>query len=478
MSILARIGENTMQEVVMLKHTSSQPLWDPDLVAKYNVNGPRYTSYPTANHFNDSISPQTISSTLAHLDPARDLSLYIHVPFCDTICYYCACNKIVTNNRKHAVRYLEYLFQEMQRVSETLTSRHRVRQIHFGGGTPTYLTDDQLTETFARIRACFDVAPPDELECSIELDPRTVSRARIDHLVQIGVNRVSLGVQDFDPQVQQAINRIQSVADTASIMAVARDHGIESISMDLIYGLPLQSTESFARTLDQVIELSPDRISLYSYAHLPDRFKTQKQINVVELPTATTKLDLLHLAIERFRNAGYEYVGMDHFAKQDDGLIGALNDGTMHRNFQGYTTHGDCELIGLGVSAISQVDDVYSQNAKTLEEYYQALDDDRLPVERGIQLTAEDRIRRDVIVNLMCRFEVDAAGFESEHGLSFAQHFAPELASLESFINDGLASWDGSALKVTPAGRFFIRNVCMVFDSYLSPTAGGFSKAI
>jgi len=462
----------------MSEHTSSQPLWDPDLVAKYDVNGPRYTSYPTANHFNDSMSPQTFTSTLSHLEPEQDLSLYIHVPFCDTICYYCACNKIVTNNRKHAVRYLEYLFREMQRVSETLTSRHRVRQIHFGGGTPTYLTDEQLTETFSAIRTFFDVAPPNELECSIELDPRTVSRARIEHLVQLGVNRISLGVQDFDPQVQQAINRIQSVADTASIMAAARDNGIDSISMDLIYGLPLQSTESFSRTLDQVIELSPERISLYSYAHLPDRFKTQKQINVVELPNATTKLDLLRLAIEKFRKAGYEYVGMDHFAKRDDGLIEALNDGTMHRNFQGYTTHGDCELIGLGVSAISQVKDVYSQNAKTLEDYYQALDDARLPVERGIRLTAEDRIRRDVIVNLMCRFEVDAVEFEAEHGFSFAEHFAPELAPLSAFIKDGLVSWDNAGIRVTPAGRFFIRNVCMVFDSYLSPTTSGFSRAI
>jgi len=456
--------------------TVEKSLWDADLIAKYDVNGPRYTSYPTANHFAESLPLAALTQTLQNLPQQQDLSLYIHVPFCDTICYYCACNKIVTNNRKHAVRYLDYLFREMQQVAATLGNRRRVSQIHFGGGTPTYLSDQQLSETFSHIRQHFELA--DDLECSIEIDPRTVTSARVEHLVELGINRISLGVQDFDPAVQQAVNRIQSVADTSAIMDAARARGIQSISMDLIYGLPLQTNESFARTLDQVVALSPDRISLYSYAHLPNRFKTQKQINVVELPTATTKLSLLQMAIERFSQAGYEYVGMDHFAKREDGLIRALDDGTMHRNFQGYTTHGDCELIGLGVSAISQVNDLYSQNAKTLEDYYIHLDSGRLPVERGIQLTADDQIRRDLIVNLMCRFSIDIRGFERAHKIDFTHYFQKELQALQSFIDDGLVQYGDGSLSVSAAGRFFIRNICMVFDAYLSPSTSGFSKAI
>jgi oxygen-independent coproporphyrinogen-3 oxidase len=455
-----------------------EPNRDADLIAKYDVNGPRYTSYPTANHFSENLAVGTVVDTIKRIPVDQDLSLYVHVPFCDTICYYCACNKIVTNNRKHATRYLDYLYKEMAMVAKVLGGHQSVNQLHFGGGTPTYLNDEQLSDVFETIRQYFNLHDGPERDFSIELDPRTVDDARIEHLVSLGINRVSLGVQDFDPDVQRAINRIQSVEETANIVSAAREQGINSVSVDLIYGLPLQTCESFARTLDQVNGLSPDRISLYSYAHLPNRFKTQKQINVVELPTAATKLDLLRLAIETFSAAGYEYVGMDHFAKRDDSLIVALDQGTLHRNFQGYTTHGDCELIGLGVSAISQIDDLFSQNAKTLEGYYTALDANRLPVERGIVLNHDDHVRRDLILSLMCRFEVDVPAFEQAHQIRFADYFGDELSEVRDLALDGLVEYQDGLLTVTPKGRFFIRNVCMVFDAYLSVRTPGFSRAI
>jgi oxygen-independent coproporphyrinogen-3 oxidase len=363
-------------------------------------------------------------------------------------------------------------------VAKALGGHQSVNQLHFGGGTPTYLNDEQLSDVFETIRQYFTLHDGPERDFSIELDPRTVDDARIEHLVSLGINRVSLGVQDFDPDVQRAINRIQSVEETANIVSAAREQGINSVSVDLIYGLPLQTCESFARTLDQVNGLNPDRISLYSYAHLPNRFKTQKQINVVELPTAATKLDLLRLAIETFSAAGYEYVGMDHFAKRDDSLIVALDQGTLHRNFQGYTTHGDCELIGLGVSAISQIDDLFSQNAKTLEGYYSALDANRLPLERGIVLNHDDQVRRDLILSLMCRFEVDVPAFEQAHQIEFADYFSDELSKVRDLALDGLVEYQDGLLTVTPKGRFFIRNVCMVFDAYLSVRTPGFSRAI
>ena len=455
-----------------------EPNCDGDLITKYDVNGPRYTSYPTANHFSEDLGVGTVVDTINRIPVDQDLSLYVHVPFCDTICYYCACNKIVTNNRKHAARYLDYLYKEMALVAKILGDHQSVRQLHFGGGTPTYLNDEQLSDVFETIRRCFTLHNGPERDFSIELDPRTVDETRIKHLIGLGINRISLGVQDFDPDVQRAINRIQSVEETKNIVSAAREQGINSVSVDLIYGLPLQTGESFARTLDQVSTLSPDRISLYSYAHLPNRFKTQKQIDVVELPTAATKLDLLRLAIETFSAAGYEYVGMDHFAKRADSLIGALDQGTMHRNFQGYTTHGDCELIGLGVSAISQIDDLYSQNAKTLDGYYTALDANRLPVERGIVLNRDDQVRRDLILNLMCRFELDVSAFEHVHQITFADYFSDELSEVRYLALDGLVEYRGGVLTVTPKGRFFIRNVCMVFDAYLPVPTPGFSKAI
>jgi oxygen-independent coproporphyrinogen-3 oxidase len=453
-------------------------VWPAKLLAKYDVNGPRYTSYPTANLFSEAFDARDARSALESIESDQDLSLYVHVPFCDTVCYYCACNKIITNNRKHAVGYLEYLYREIGILADMLGRSARIRQLHFGGGTPTYLTDDQFQSIFRVLEEHFELAGGPDRDFSIEIDPRTVDEERINTLADMGINRISLGVQDFDADVQQAVNRIQSVQDTALIVNAARKRAVESISMDLIYGLPLQSVASFSCTLEKVIELSPDRLSLYSYAHLPGRFKTQKQIKVVDLPVASAKLNLLHLAVETLQAAGYEYVGMDHFAKRTDTLISASQDGTMHRSFQGYTTHGDCPLVGLGVSAISQIDGVYYQNAKTLDAYYEGLDGDRLPIERGIALTDEDFVRRDVIQRLMCHFQIDVPSFERHHRIRFTQYFAEELSRLEPMIDDDLVRCDDNRLSVTNSGRFFIRNICMAFDAYLNPSTGDFSKAI
>jgi oxygen-independent coproporphyrinogen-3 oxidase len=430
--------------------------FDPALVSRYDVNGPRYTSYPTANLFAAGFPAAVYQRALAGLarqaHPA--LSLYVHVPFCATVCYYCACNRIITNNRRHAVAYLERLQREMALVSALLPADHRVEQLHF------HLVDG------------------DERDFSIEIDPRTVSPARIRTLAGLGVDRVSLGVQDFDPAVQAAVNRIQSVADTRAIIDAARAAGMRSVSVDLIYGLPRQTAASFARTLDTVCDIGPDRISLYSYAHLPERFKTQRQIDVTDLPRPEVKLELLELAIEKLGAAGYRYVGMDHFAREDDGLVRAQQRGALHRNFQGYTTHRHCDLIGLGVSAISDVGGVYAQNAKDLADYAKLVDAGQLAVERGLECSREDRLRRDLIVELMCHFRLDMAAFGARHGIDFRSHFAAELKRLAPLAADGLVQLGPELLTVTPRGRYLIRNVCMQFDAYLTPSPTGFSRAI
>ncbi len=461
----------------MTHHSSS---FEADLVRRYDVNGPRYTSYPTANLFSESFQASSLEDALKRLaaKESAPLSLYLHVPFCATVCYYCACNRIITNNRRHAEGYLERLLREIAMVSERLPGTHRVEQLHFGGGTPTYLSDAQLEEVFTSLGRRFALADGPQSDFSIEIDPRTVDPQRIRFLTELGINRMSLGIQDFDPAVQAAVNRIQSVEDTRAIMEAARDNGVRSLSVDLIYGLPRQTPASFARTLEIVLDLAPDRISLYSYAHLPERFKTQRQINVVDLPAAATKLELLELAIDALCETDYVYIGMDHFARHGDSLVAAQREGSLHRNFQGYTTHRHCDLIGLGVSAISSVDGVYAQNAKDLKAYQAAVDAGRLPVERGVVLTAEDRIRRDLIVELMCHFRIDTAAFSARHGIDFHSHFARELETLETMAAEGLLELRPSAIQVTPRGRFLIRNICMAFDAYLAPNTTGFSKAI
>lgn len=459
---------------------SRRTSFDPDLIRRYDVNGPRYTSYPTANLFTGDFPASGYRDAL--LDVARfpraPLSLYVHVPFCATICYYCACNKIITNNRRHSVDYLERLDREIAMVRNLLPDGHDVEQLHFGGGTPTYLDDEQFDRVFATLNDHFNLTGGDQRDFSIEIDPRTVDPERIRFLTGHGINRVSLGIQDFDPEVQRAVNRVQSVEDTRAIIQAARGCGVKSLSVDLIYGLPLQTPHSFARTLATILDLAPDRISLYSYAHLPQRFKTQRQINVLDLPGAETKLGLLELAIDTLCAWGYEYVGMDHFARREDSLVQAQREGRLHRNFQGYTTHSHCELIGLGVSAISSVGGVYAQNCKDLKRYYSAVDAGELPVERGFLTNQEDRLRRELIGELMCHFHLDIPAFSARHGIDFQTHFADEIGRLEALEGDGLVEVSPVALRVTPRGRFLIRNVCMLFDAYLPPSTSGFSKAI
>ena len=455
--------------------------FDPDLISKYDVNGPRYTSYPTANLFTDAFDPEDYRNALRNLADQTDkppVSLYVHVPFCATICYYCACNKIVTNNRKHAAAYLPRLLEEMALASALVPASHQVEQLHFGGGTPTYFSNDQLGTVFDALTQHFNLRPDDDRDFSIEIDPRTVDESRIAFLAGLGINRMSLGIQDFDPAVQKAVNRIQSEEDTAAVMNAARDNGVNSLSVDLIYGLPLQTPRGFARTLARVIGLGPDRVSLYSYAHLPARFKTQRQINAEDLPDAASKLQLMQLATELLDEAGYAYIGMDHFAKPDDTLVRARHDGTLHRNFQGYTTHGHCDLIGLGVSAISSARGVYAQNAKTLEDYYRHIDEGRLAIDRGLVLSDDDSIIREVIGQLMCYFELDLGDLADRHGGHLHRQFAPAVAALDPLIADGLVTVDGDVIRVTPKGRFLIRNVCMTFDAYLQQQPVGFSRAI
>lgn len=459
--------------------TPSPSAFDSALIERYDVNGPRYTSYPTANLFHETFDAAEHERALAALpDGDAPLSLYVHVPFCATVCYYCACNRIITNNRRHAVAYLDRLVREIGLVRERLPDGHAVEQLHFGGGTPTYLDDEQFARLFEVLGASFRFAGDARRDFSVEIDPRTVDGCRIEVLTALGVNRISLGVQDFDPRVQAAVNRIQSVECTREVIETARRNGVRSVSIDLIYGLPLQTVEGFSRTLDTVLELAPDRISLYSYAHLPQRFKTQRQIKVTDLPAARTKLALLERAVATLCGSGYRYIGMDHFAREGDSLVHAQADGTLHRNFQGYTTHGHCDLIGVGVSAISHVGPVYAQNRKGLEDYYRDVDAGRLPIERGVTMTRDDHVRQDLIERLMCHFRLDVEDFASRHGIDFRRYFAEELARLEPMARDGLVRVAPSLIEVTPRGRFLVRNVCMVFDAYLGARQGGFSKAI
>jgi len=455
--------------------TTSQ--FDPDLIRRHNVNGPRYTSYPTADQFRDGDWKDAYEASLAATD-IRALSLYLHVPFCSTICYYCACNKINTANLKKADSYVERLVHEMALHSSLIDNPHIIEQLHFGGGTPTFLNDDQFARLFDAMHDYFKLAEDDGRDFSVEIDPRDLSPKRIDSLAKFGINRISIGVQDFDPAVQIAVNRIQSVEETRAIMDAARENDIRSINIDLINGLPKQTVDGFTRTLEQVIELQPDRLSLYSYAHLPQRFKTQRQINSDDLPGAEAKLALLETSVNMLTDAGYEYVGMDHFAKSSDSLIQAREQGTLHRNFQGYTTHGHCELIGLGVSSIGNVGRVYVQNAKTLHEYYQSIDTGELAIARGFESDDQDEVIGQVIQDLMCKFAVDFDDFESRTGLVFRDYFSAQWPQLLRFESDGLLDLDAKRISVSDRGRFLVRNICMAFDTYLSQDTQKFSKAI
>jgi oxygen-independent coproporphyrinogen III oxidase len=439
------------------------------MLRRFGVAGPRYTSYPTADRFVEAFDAGDYAQALRQRRSAGaralPLSLYVHVPFCESLCYFCACNKIVTRHHERARDYIDYLAREVELQTAQLGRGAPVSQLHLGGGSPTFLDDAQLARLMGILHAAFAFTP--DCERSIEIDPRTVDAGRLANLAALGFNRLSFGVQDFDPEVQKAIHRIQPAAQVFELMAAARSLGFKSVNVDLIYGLPLQTTESFERTLAQVRELRPDRIALYAYAHLPDRFKAQRRIHVEQLPEAADKLQMLSRSIAALTAAGYDYIGMDHFALPHDALAVARRQGRLHRNFQGYSTHPDGDIVALGVSAIGSVGATYSQNAKTLEEYYDHLDQHRLPVVRGLALTRDDLLRRSVIMALMCQGHLDFEALGQAHLVDFRDHFATEFAALGALIANGFVHLSDHALEVTPTGWFFVRAIAMVFDRYL-----------
>jgi oxygen-independent coproporphyrinogen-3 oxidase len=458
-------------------------IFDADLIRRYDQSGPRYTSYPTVAQFHSNITEDDYRRWAQHSneDPIpRSLSLYFHIPFCDTVCFYCACTKVVTKNHTRATEYLQHLYQEIALQAHLFDKDRKVEQLHWGGGTPTFLDSEQIRELMAVIRRHFSLLDDDTGEYSIEIDPRSVDREKLSVLRECGFNRVSLGVQDFNPDIQRAVNRLQSVEITRSAIESARALGFKSVNIDLMYGLPLQTIETFTGTMEQTIELSPDRIAVYNYAHLPKRFKPQRRIEESDLPSANEKLDILQLTINMLTDAGYVYIGMDHFAKPDDELAVAQQNGTLQRNFQGYSTRGDCDIIGMGMSAIGRVCDNYNQNVRDMEQYYTMLDEGRLPLDRGIELEPDDLLRREVITQLMCNFRLDIRALESEWDFNFTSHFSHELEELQLMQADGLLSIDSEQLEVLPAGRLLVRNICMVFDYYLRSDGGGnrFSKVI
>ncbi|MEI6737797.1 MAG: oxygen-independent coproporphyrinogen III oxidase, partial [Pseudomonadota bacterium] len=439
---------------------------DADLIRRYDHNGPRYTSYPTADRFIEAHGAPSHADALGRRtvrDANAPLSLYVHLPFCDTICFYCGCNKITTRDHSRSAKYLRYVEREAAMTAEKLVGARRVEQVHLGGGTPTFLSSDELAELMTSLARHFELASG---EYSIEIDPRTADEQKIAALAAMGFNRISIGVQDFDPAVQKAVNRIQSEAETVAVIDAARKHGMLSINIDLIYGLPKQHVIGFSHTLDRIIALQPDRIALYSYAHLPTVFKPQRRIISADLPTAEAKLQIMMLAIRRLTDAGYVHIGMDHFALPHDGLAVAARQGRLHRNFQGYSTQPDCDLIALGISAISKVGPTYSQNVKTLDEYYDCIDREELPTLRGIQLTQDDLLRRSVIQSLMCRFELSIEAIEEAHLIDFSTYFAEEMAALVALREDGLVEWDAEWITVTPRGRLLVRAIAMTFDCH------------
>jgi oxygen-independent coproporphyrinogen-3 oxidase len=444
--------------------------FDIEKITRYDEAGPRYTSYPTAVAFSGTFTEANFieQAELSNACPIpAPLSLYFHIPFCDTVCFYCACNKIVTKDHSKADKYLEYLYREIDMQSALFDSDRVVEQLHWGGGTPTFLSHEQMRALMDYTRSRFTLCDDDEGDYSIEIDPRSVTTETIALLREIGFNRFSLGVQDVDSRVQAAVNRIQPIEDTIAIIDACRANNAKSISIDLIYGLPLQTKDSFSKTLETIIEISPDRISLFNYAHLPHLFKPQRRINVAELPPARNKLDILQYSIDTLTAAGYVYIGMDHFAKPTDELSKAQEQGRLHRNFQGYTTHAGCDLIAMGVSAISSVHDSYSQNEKTLDDYYEALDEKRLPIIRGVCLTKEDVLRRDIIQQLSCQFMLNIRTIEQDYRINFRNYFAMEMAELETLAADDLLTIEEDCLQVTPTGRLLVRRICMVFDTYL-----------
>ncbi len=459
-----------------------QPLsfeFDPQLIRRLDRNGPRYTSYPTADRFTPDFGPDAYQSWMVRRnasDVRSALSIYVHLPFCRTLCFYCACNKIATRNLSKARQYLDYLHREIE-MQSALFGRHRdnrrVVQMHWGGGTPTFYDMRELAQLFDLLRSKFDFT--DNGEYSIEVDPRTVDASGVAALRAMGFNRISLGVQDFDADVQRAVNRVQSEAQTLAVIEAARREGFHSVNVDLIYGLPKQNPLTFGHTLDRVIAANPDRVAVYNYAHLPTRFRSQQRIHEADIPAPEIKLSLLGLAVERLCAAGYVYIGMDHFARENDALAVAQREGRLQRNFQGYSTHADSDLLALGVSSIGQIGPTHSQNYRELDDYYESIDRGRLPVARGMELTADDLLRRAVIQRLMCNFVLSKQNIEISYLIEFNEYFKNELQELDDLAQAGLVEVDERWITVTARGRMLVRNICMVFDAYL-PQAQSLDK--
>lgn len=442
--------------------------WDPELIQRYNRSGPRYTSYPTAVEFKVIESDHVEQKLLTKRDPSVPLSLYLHIPFCAHVCYYCGCNKVVTKDRSKSEPYLELLKTEIDRKAELLQGNPIVEQMHWGGGTPTFLSDDQMTDLMNHLRKRFNFSTARSADYSIEIDPREVRPTTLKHLRELGFNRTSFGVQDLNEQVQIAVNRIQPESMIREVMAEARELGFRSINIDLIYGLPHQTQQTFAETLDVIIDMSPDRLSVFNYAHLPERFKPQRRIKDEDLPSPAEKLAILGNCITTLTESGYHYVGMDHFAKPDDELSRAQAKKQLHRNFQGYTTHGDCDLIGFGVSSISQISDNYLQNSPVMSVYEEAITNDRLPVVKLIKTHKDDLIRRHVIMELLCHDRMIFTEIDQEFNIDSQTYFSSELEKLTPMVEDGLLIRNEIGIHITDQGRLLVRNACMVFDTYLN----------
>jgi len=443
-------------------------LWDKSFIKRHDVAGPRYTSYPTALKFHEEFTQQDYLAAVSRSNIShRPLSIYVHLPFCESLCYYCACNKVITKDKDKMQRYFDALLKEIELMAEPFAEGRPVYQMHWGGGTPTYFDGPQLTELWYKISSLFHLVDSDRGEYSIEIDPRTIDDDKLGLLRGLGFNRLSFGIQDFDLQVQQAINRIQPYSMIEALVKSARAYKFKSLNFDLIYGLPYQTVENVSRTIEKVIELEPDRISLFNYAHLPQRFKAQGQLDEEALPLADEKLQIVCAASSQLLEAGYIYIGMDHFAKPDDELSIALKNETLHRNFQGYTTYKDADLIGMGVSSISQIDNVYCQNSRSIRDYQQSLESNDLPLAVGVVLNEDDEVRRDVIMSILCQGKLKLTDVEEKFSIDFKDYFANEMTVMDEYVEQGLLSAQPYGYSVTESGRLVVRKVCMVFDRYM-----------
>ena len=454
--------------------------FDEALIKRYNQSGPRYTSYPTAVQFDERFGIDDYQAAAARSNQSdRNLSLYFHIPFCDTVCFFCACNKVWTRDRSKTTPYLTRLYQEIKMQAKLFDPNRKVDQLHWGGGTPTFINMDEMRELMTVTRKHFNLHDDDSGEYSIEIDPREATKESVRLLRELGFNRMSLGVQDFDPKVQKAVNRIQTQAQTFEVLEGARESGFLSVNVDLIYGLPHQTETGFMATLDKVLQAEPDRFSIFNYAHMPSMFPTQKKMKEADMPSPDEKLAILHATTNRLLEAGYVYIGMDHFAKPDDELAVAQRNETLYRNFQGYSTHAECDLVGMGATSISLVNNTYAQNYKGLDDYYQAIDAGHLAVFRGVELSEDDELRRDVITRLISHFHLNFGKIEAQWGIVFKEYFADELVRIQPMVEDGLLELTATDLTVTAAGRLLIRNICMVFDAYLKQgMQNRFSKVI